>query len=91
MLMIPLFTRWVKMEERKAFSTSICVILPMCIVSSCIYLIRGNIDMSIAWPYLLGGLVGGSIGGHIFKKIPVNYLRRALGILIIYGGIRSLL
>ena len=32
--------------------------------------------------------VGGFVGGHVFKKVPVKFLRKALGLLILYGGIR---
>ena len=91
MLLIPLFTRWAKIEERKAFATSICVILPLSAVSAIVYLFRAGLDLSLALPYLLGGLAGGFIGGRIFKNIPTGILRRVLGLLIIYGGIRNLL
>ena len=88
MFLIPLFTGWAKMPERRAFATSIIVILPLGIVSAIVYFLRGSLDVSLAWPYFAGGLVGGFVGGHVFKKVPVKFLRKALGLLILYGGIR---
>ena len=39
MLLVPLLIRWVKMEERKAF-TSVFIILPLCVVSAAVFLFK---------------------------------------------------
>lgn len=91
MLLVPLLIRWVKMDERKAFATSVFIILPLCVVSAAVYLLKFRIDFMLTLPYLLGGLAGGLIGGCCFIKIPTTLLHRAFGLLLIYGGIRSLI
>jgi len=91
MLLIPLLTAWANVDERKAFANSVLIILPMCIVSSIIYYFRSGLDLPAAVPYLIGGAFGGIVGGLVFKKVSVNLLRKAMGILIIYGGVRSLI
>ncbi len=91
LFLVPLFIGWLKMEHRKAFATSMAVILPLCLVSWLIYLIKGSMDFSLALPYLIGGVIGGLLAGRIFQKLPVLWLRRVLGLLILYGGIRALL
>lgn len=91
MVLVPVFIRWVRMEERRAFATSIFVILPLCAVSAAVYLLKFQIDSALFTPYLIGGLIGGAAGGHIFKKIPAALLHRVFGLLLIYGGIRSIL
>jgi uncharacterized membrane protein YfcA len=91
MLLVPLLIRWVKMDERKAFATSVYIILPLCFISAIVYLFKFRIDFNLALPYLIGGLAGGFIGGCCFKNIPTSLLHRAFGMLLIYGGIRSLL
>lgn len=91
MLLVPLLIRWVKMDERKAFATSVFIILPLCAVSAAVYLLKFGIDFMQALPYLTGGLIGGFIGGRCFKNIPTALLHRVFGLLLIYGGIRSLL
>ena len=90
MIFIPLLTRWIGVEERRAFATCVCVILPLCIASGAVYLGRAGIDLALAWPYLAGGLLGGIISGLVFQKVPTKFLRRLLALLIIYGGVRSL-
>ena len=91
LFLLPLMTRWSKLEERKAFATSVALILSLSIVSSVVYFTKGALDFSTAWPYLLGGGIGGVISGLVFQKVPLNFLRRIFGLLILYGGIRAVL
>ena len=67
------------------------MILPLSAVSAAIYWIKGGLDLTAAWPYLLGGALGGVIAGRIFQKVSMVWLRRVFGLLILYGGIRAVL
>ena len=91
MILVPLLTRWAKLPDKKAFATSISIIAPMCLVSIVIYHIQGSLTLSAALPYLIGGLLGGLLGGKLFGRVSATFLHKALGILILYGGIRSLI
>ena len=91
LFLVPLMTRWSKLEERKAFATSVAIILSLSIVSSVVYFSKVALNFSPAWPYLLGGGIGGVISGLVFQKVPLNFLRRIFGLLILYGGIRAVL
>ena len=90
-MLVPALTRLCGLEQRRAFATSVAVILPLCALSAAIYLWRGGLDMMAALPYLLGGAVGGWAGGRWFRGVKVPWLRRAFGLLLLYGGVRSLL
>lgn len=90
MVLVPLLTRWRGLEQRRAFATSVAVILPLCALSSLIYLLRGALDLGAALPYLLGGLVGGFIGGRLFKRLNIDWLRRVFALFILYGGVKAL-
>ena len=90
MLLVPLLTRWCGLEQRRAFATSIAIILPLCALSSVIYWVRGGLDFGLALPYLAGGLLGGFVGGRVFKKLNMVWLRRAFALLILYGGVKAL-
>lgn len=90
MILVPLLTRWCGLDQRQAFATSIAVILPLCALSSAIYWLRGGLDFMLALPYLAGGLLGGFLGGRMFKKLNMVWLRRAFALLILYGGARAL-
>lgn len=89
-MLVPMLTGVCGLEQRRAFATSVAVILPLCALSAGIYLFRGGLDLMAALPYLLGGTLGGWAGGKWFKGVRVTWLKRAFGLLLIYGGLRSL-
>lgn len=91
LFLVPLLTSWTKLPARRAFATSVAVVLPLSAVSAVVYWFRGGLDLSAAWPYLVGGAVGGWISGTIFRRAPLVWLRRAFGALILYGGVRAVL
>ena len=87
MLLVPILT-WTKAVGRdQLFPASVAIILPICVVS---LLLSQPIPLSPVIPYLIGSAVGGNAAGLWGSKIPVLWLHRGLGILIIWGGIRYL-
>lgn len=90
-VLVPLLTRLCGLDQRRAFATSVAVILPLCALSAALYLWRGGLDLGAALPYLLGGALGGWAGGKWFRGVKLPWLKRAFGLLLIYGGARSLL
>ena len=90
MIFIPLITRWGGLETRRAFATCVGVILPMTAISAGVYLWRGALDWGTAAPYIIGGTAGGLAAGKLFKKVPAKYLKKALALLMLYGGWRNL-
>ncbi len=91
MALVPLLRGWLRLDARRAFATSVAVMLPMCLVSALAYWLRTGLDLRSAAPFLVGGLLGGVISGLSFKKVPPQLLARAFALLIIYGGVRSVL
>ena len=89
--MVPMLTRYCKLDQRQAFATSVAVILPLCSLSVMIYLFRGGLDVKMALPYLIGGTIGGWAGGKWFQGVKMSWLKRVFGALLIYGGVRSFL
>lgn len=90
MLLVPLLVSKCGLSRRKAFATSVAVILPLCVLSVVIYRLRVGLDFAAALPYLLGGLAGGLIGGRLFRRVSMPWLRRGFALLILYGAWRSL-
>ena len=91
MVLVPLLIWLVGLEEKLAFSSSISIILPLCIVSLVIYGRHDMLPLSDALPYLLGGAGGGVLAGLWFQKVPAKWLHLALGVLILLGGVRLLI
>ena len=90
MILVPLLTGRCGLNQRQAFATSIAIILPLCALSSAIYFFRGGLDWKNALPYLAGGLIGGFVGGKLFKNLNMDWLRRVFALFILYGGVKSL-
>ena len=91
MVLVPLLSRWCHVEEKRTFSNCVAVIFPLCILSAAIFLLRTGLELTLALPYLLGGLVGGFIGGKLFPNVPARWLRRIFALFLLYGGVRYLL
>ena len=89
-LLAPLFIKWVKLEDRRAFASCVMVILPLCIASAVIYLFKSTVDFAQTLPYLIGGAIGGTAAGKLFPKIPVKLLKRAFALFLIIGGAKAL-
>lgn len=90
MVLVPLLMSKCGLDRKRAFATSVAVILPLCVLSAVIYYIRGNLSLMAALPYLAGGLAGGWIGGRLFAKVPAAWLKRLFALLILYGAWKAL-
>ena len=90
MVLVPLLGLLARLDDREIFPASITIILPICLVSLAFTAAAGHLDFKTALPYLIGSAAGGLIAGLWGHKIPVVWLHRGLGILILWGGIRYL-
>ena len=91
MVLLPLLSKWRKLEARSSFATCVAIIFPMCCVSTAVYLWEVRPALSTVLPYLAGGVAGGLIGGLTFEKVPVRFLKVLFGLFLLYGGVRYLL
>lgn len=89
MILVPILSGSPKFTDEEIFSSSILIILPICIVSLIIGR-SGPLPWAQAWPYLLGGIPGGILAATLGQRIPTTWLHRILGILILYGGLKYL-
>ena len=88
MILVPALTLLTDLHEDEIFPASVAIILPICIIS---ILMLGYLPpWNDALPYLVGSVFGGIFAGIFAGKIPVVWLHRSLGALILWGGIRYL-
>lgn len=90
MILVPLLTLLTDINEDDIFPTSVAIILPITAISLLFSFRNSDLSRSAVLPCLLGSTIGGILAGLFGKKIPVLWLHRILGILIIWGGIRYL-
>ena len=90
MLIVPILKKC-GINQRSTHATSVCIILPMCLLSAVIYLINGKVTVSDALPYLPFSILGASIGALILSKISQNVLRKLFGIFMLWAAVQLLL
>lgn len=90
MILVPLLTLLTDLEDDEIFPASVSIILPACFISLFMSAKAEELRLYHLWPYLIGSALGGILCGIFGKKIPVKWLHRILGILILWGGVRYL-
>ncbi len=91
LFLVPLLIGYIGLEEKRAFATSVAIILPLSVVSFTLFCLQGENVLADAWPYVVGGIFGGLVSSRLFARIPTVWLHRLFGILILYGGVKGVL
>lgn len=90
LLLIPFFSKILKMDARKARATAISIILFLVISSSFFYFKNGAINWNIAVFCAIGGCAGSFLGSKILKKTSSKFLNIIFIIFLLYSGIKML-
>ena len=90
MLVIPIFTVLLGLEEKIAHSSAILTILPLSIVSSIVYITQGNFTVPNGLWVGGGVILGGLIGTFVMKKLSNNALKIVFYTLMIVAGVSTL-
>lgn len=91
MICVPILVNLLKLPEKKGHATTILIMLPLCITSFIVYLIKGSIDLTIAINVGVGFVVGGVLGALLLKKINNTILKLIFAVIIIVGGIKLII
>ena len=85
MLMVTILKK-LGIDQKKAHATSLCVILPICILSSIIYINKGILSIYQSFPFIPFGLLGSILGAFILSKINQKLLQKIFGIFILWAA-----
>ncbi len=90
--LVPSMQKFLKVEQYHAHATAIAVILPLSIISTVVYYLKGikSYNLPLIITVSLGGVVGGFIGAKCLKKIPKKLLSKIFGIFIIIAAVKML-
>lgn len=89
-IIVPALVFLLGLQDYKAHATAIPIILPLSIISVTVYLLNNKIPFDIALLVASGGIAGSYVGAKFLNKIPVKYLRKIFGSVIIYTAIRMI-
>lgn len=89
-LVVPLFTLCLGLDEKRAHSSAILTILPLSLVSGIIYLVRGDFTLYSGGFVTAGVILGGILGTFVMKKLSNNVLAIVFYAVMIFAGISSL-
>ncbi len=90
MLAVPLLET-VGLDTKRAHATALLVILPICIVSSAIYIINGYFDTRAVICACIGVVFGGIVGAAMLYKLNSTVIGVIFSLLMIAVGIRSVI
>lgn len=91
MLAVPVLTFAAGLGEKKAHATAIAVILPLCLVSTVVYAVRGTFDYSVLPPTIAGVLIGGLTGAVALKKLSAPVLNFLFYGLMLFAGVKMMM
>lgn len=91
MLCVPILESFMKLESKRAHATTLCIILPLSIVSAVIYIIKNDVDViNLSW-VSLGTIIGGIVGALWLNKTNNKVLRVIFAILMLGVGIKMVI
>lgn len=90
MILVPMLDSQGELDDSEIFPASVSIILPICLISLGATAFTNGIPWAEALPYLFGSAAGGVLAGYTGQRIPTIWLHRALGAMILWGGIRYL-
>ncbi|MGF7429197.1 sulfite exporter TauE/SafE family protein [Thermoanaerobacterium thermosaccharolyticum] len=87
-IIVPFMVFLLGIEDHKAHATAISIILPLTILSSIIYIKNGVFNLPITLNITLGSVIGGLLGALVLNKVPIKYLRKIFGIIMLIASAR---
>lgn len=91
MICVPILVNLLKLPDKKGHATTILIMLPLCITSFIVYLIKGGINVGLSINVGIGFIVGGILGAMLLKKINNVALQLIFAAVIIIAGVKLLL
>lgn len=91
MLCVPIFEKLFGLESKKAHATTLCVVLPLSLVSSIVYIYSNDINfINLSW-VSIGAILGGVIGAFFLTKINNKWLRIIFAVLMFGVGVKMVI
>ena len=92
MIVVPVMTILMKVEQKVAHATALAVILPVSVISAIIYFWGGvsGLELTPMLTTSISVIGGGILGALILKKIDNKLLVKIFAVLMLIAGIKML-
>ena len=75
---------------KNIMATTVSAVIPMSVISSIAYMIKGSIIYKELLIYLPAALIGGITGAFLLDKLKFKIVKKIFAGMIIYAGIRMI-
>ena len=90
LVLVPLLSAFCAEDEATLFLRSLSIMLPICVCSLLVQYRASPPPLPGMLPYLIGGALGGSLSAFIGKRVPLVWLHRFFGLILLWSGFRCL-
>lgn len=87
MLVVPLLRLVYKQKPKIAHATAVLIVLPICVVSSIVYMVNSSVEWNILWQVLIGTILGGVAGTFLLCKLKNNVIVFLFSLVMIAAGL----
>jgi len=87
---ISLLNNKLGLETKKAHATSLAIMLPISVISSITYLIKGAFPLFSGLNIVFGVVIGGVIGAILLKKLDENTIKKIYIAIMFFAGAKML-
>ena len=91
MLLVPFIILILSLDTKVAHATAILIILPICVASGVVYIIKGAFELNIFIPCLLGTVIGGVVGTFVLSKLKNEIITGIFSVIMIAAGVMMIL
>lgn len=91
LLLVPMITMIDKNDSKIAHATTLVCVLFMCLASSIIYFVKGQIDYKYILVCGIGSLIGSLIGTKLLKKLKNNIIDLVFSVVLVVAGVFMIL
>ncbi|MGN1194825.1 MAG: sulfite exporter TauE/SafE family protein [Acutalibacteraceae bacterium] len=76
------------LSQKQAQATALCIILPLSVISSFVYIKKGYVGFEQAKIFLPYALIGAVIGTALMNKISNKLLNKVFAVFMLWAGLR---
>lgn len=91
LLLVPMLSLVAKDDAKMAHATTLMCVLFMCIASSVMYFVKGQIEWKIVLICAIGSVIGSLIGTKLLRKLKNKFIDLIFSIILVAIGVCMLI